>query len=693
MNKKKVILIVFLFATVIYIVRNKKNVDLEEIKNLDSVNIKYAYLNNGKLYIKQSYKEEQLLFSADLSKITEQLVGDNIVANNIIKIKKEDIKIEEKFSSYENNYQKILVVSEELWSNLVIRSTLAELLKMVPAAKNNGLLVALNKYEFVLYRDNEYQIKFCYVYEKPNNVTIKKTLVNQEINKIICNIIKNNSEIMKCTFASKILFQQNDGDKGYKIGLVDLERERIMYFDYWVLYNFKKNVTDVMAYISLLSSLVIKSHIYTIIKNPITSFSQLLSVLKDHTVKFFLSDKLLILDRIPEIADNTTIENSKINEILDKSFGTKTNVFPGKFKLLVDGDEYFLELIKEIENAKKEIKFRLYIFDNDDYGTNIATLLRKADDRNVKVKVLMDSFANITKSIELPELPFSENFKQPKSIKLYLKRKSDIQVKTSANTWLTFDHVKTLIFDDKIAFSGGMNIGQEYRYSWHDIMAKLEGPVVKAISMEFDNNWARNDLFGDLALLLQKIRNKSNKKIKMLKIPENSINMRLLYTKPWKKDIYKAQMIAIKNAKYRIYIENPYLADRRIINEIIKARGRGVDVRIILPKQNNVYLMAKNNNYLINILLKNGIRIFLYPGMTHVKASIYDDLAMIGSANFDMLSYDINKEFNVAFTDKNALQELEARLFEKDFGISEEITHPNQINVADELFSKIANRF
>ncbi len=691
MEKKKVILIIFLFATATYIIRNKKNVDLEEIKNLNNIDIKYAYLNDKKLYIKQSYKKEQLLFSTNLSKITDQLMSDNIVANNIIKIKKEDIKMEEKFSLYGDNYQKIPVVPEELWSNLVIRSTLAELVKMVPEAKNKGLLVALNKYEFVLYRDNEYQIKFCHVYEKLNNVVIKRTIVTREINKIICRIIKNNSEIMKYAFANRILFQQNSDNMGYKIGLVDLERERMMYFDYWILYSFKKNVTDVMAYISLLSSLVIKSHIYTIIKNPVTSFSQLLSVLKDHTIKFFSSDKLLVLDEVPAITDSTTVDNGKIDKILDEKFGA--NVFPGKFKLLVDGDEYFLELIKEIENAKKEIKFRLYIFDNDDYGTNIATLLRKADDRGVKVKVLMDSFANITKSIELPELPFSENFKQPKSVKLYLKRKSDIQVKTSANTWLTFDHVKTLIFDDKIAFSGGMNIGQEYRYSWHDIMAKLEGPVVEAISKEFDNNWARNDLFGDLALLLQKIRNKTDKEIKILKTPEGSINMRLLYTKPWRKDIYKAQMIAIKNAKHRIYIENPYLADRRIINEIIKARGRGVDVRIILPKRNNVYLMAKNNNYLINILLKNGIRIFLYPGMTHVKASIYDDLAMIGSANFDMLSYDINKEFNIAFTDKNALQELEVRLFEKDFGISEEITHPNQINFADELFSKIANRF
>ncbi len=691
MKKKKIILIIFLFISIAYIAKNKKNVDLEEVKNLDNVDIEYAYLNNEKLYIKQNYKKEQLLFSADLSEISSKLMSSNIVTNNIIKIKKENVEIEDEFDSEEKDYQQIPVVPREVWSNIVIRNAILELMKIVPKTKNTGLLIAINKYEFLLYRDDDYQIKFCYLYEKPINIIIEKTLNNQEINNIVFKIIGNNSEIMEYAINNKILFQQNSDDSTHQIGLIDLDYGRLMYFDYWVLYDFRKNVTDVMAYISLLSSLVVKSHIYTIIKNPITSFSQLTSVLKDHITKFLSNKKLIILDNIPAVTEDNIISDGKIDKILDRKFGE--NVFAGKFKLLVDGDEYFLELIKEIENAKDEIKFRLYIFDNDDYGTNIATLLRKANERNVDVKVLMDSFANITKSIELPELPFSENFKQPKSIKLYLKRKSDIQVKTSANTWLTFDHVKTLIFDNKTAFTGGMNIGQEYRYSWHDIMAKLEGPVVEAISKEFDNNWARNDLFGDLALLIQKILNKTDRKIKALNTPEGSINMRLLYTKPWKKDIYKAQMIAIKNAKYRIFIENPYLSDRRVINEIIKARGRGVDVRIILPKQNNVYLMAKNNNYLINILLKNGIRIFLYPGMTHVKASIYDDLAMIGSANFDMLSYDINREFNITFIDKFALQELENRLFEKDFKISEEIIHPNQINFGDELFSRIANMF
>ena len=689
MNTKKFIFAVFLILIIFFLIKSKKSIELEEVKNLDNVDIEYAYLNNEKIYIKQHYKHKYILFSADLSEISNKLNSGNLFANNIIKIKKEDIKKESEFSKDDNNYKKIPAIPKEIWENKVLRITFSELIKLIPKEKNKALLISMSNSEFLLYKDEKNNINFCYTFEKPNNVSIKKTISNQHINEIIIKTIKNNNDIMKYAIGNKILFQQNNNNSDHQIGLVDLHFKRVMYFDYWILYDFNKKVVDIFAYISLACSLVIKSHIYTIIKNPVTSFIQLTSLIKDHINKFFSEKKLIILDNIPEIVVGKEY-NHEIDKILDKTF--KNNIYKGKFKLLIDGDEYFLDLVKEIENAKQNIKFRLYIFDNDDYGTYIATLLRNVDKRGIETKVLIDSFANITKSIELPDLPFRESFKQPKSIKMYLKKGSDIEVKTSSNTWLTFDHVKTLLFDNKIAFTGGMNIGQEYRYSWHDVMAKIEGPVVKAISKEFDENWARNDLFGDLALLFQKIKIK-NTIVNDVNAPINSIDIRLFYTKPWKKDIYKAQIIAIRNAKYRIYIENPYLADRRIINEIINARARGVDVRVILPKQNNVYLMAKNNNYVMNILLKNGIRVFLYPGMTHVKASIYDNLVMLGSANFDMLSYDINKELNIAFSDKNAVLEVEKRLFEKDFAISEELTSPNQINIGDEIFSRIANMF
>lgn len=675
---------------------NKQNKEFEEINREKTLDIDYAYITNEKIYIQQKDNDKNILFSIKFSDITSKIKDKKIAANNIIKIKKEDLK-EDDFKN-NINFIKIKPITKNKWEQLIDPIISKQIIKFIPNNKNNALLVAINNKEIVIYRDENLQINYSFLYDKPKNVIITKTINNNKFNELIINSIKNNKEILEYAKHNIILFQQPIEELDYPIGIIDLKNNRIFYFDYWILYDFKKKTKDFMAGVSLLSSFIIKSHIYTIIKNPITSTEQLLFITKNKIIKAFQNENIetdYFNDeniKIENINKNENMDIDKFNEKLNKEIGNKN--FKGNIQFLIDGDEYFPELIKQIESAKDIIKIRLYIFDNDDYGTTIANLLREANnERKVKVKVLMDSFANITKSIELPEIPFRTDFKQPKSMKLYLKRKSNIEVKTSPNTWITFDHVKTLIFDEEIAFMGGMNIGQEYRYSWHDLMVKLTGPIVLATSKEFDNNWAKNDLFGDIALLYQKIINKSDSKIKSAKINKDMFDIRLLYTKPGNRDIFKSQILAIKNAKNYIYIENPYIADRRIVKELIKASRRGVDIRIILPEYNNVYLMAKNNNYLINIFLKNKIKVFLYPGMTHVKASIYDGWAMIGSANFDMLSYDINKEFNIAFSDLKAVEYLKNNLFYKDFKISKEITNLKQVNIGDKFFSKIANKF
>ena len=112
------------------------------------------------------------------------------------------------------------------------------------------------------------------------------------------------------------------------------------------------------------------------------------------------------------------------------------------------------------------------------------------------------------------------------------------------------------------------------------------------------------------------------------------VDVRLLYTKPSQAEIFFAQLEAIKRAKRRIYIENAYFSDDRIVGELIKARSRGVDVRVILPGENDVGIMDKNNQIMANKLWRNGVRVYFYKGMTHVKAALYDGWAVVGFGYF-----------------------------------------------------------
>jgi len=84
-------------------------------------------------------------------------------------------------------------------------------------------------------------------------------------------------------------------------------------------------------------------------------------------------------------------------------------------------------------------------------------------------------------------------------------------------------------------------------------------------------------------------------------------------------------------------------------------------------------------------LIANGIRVYAYPGMTHLKAAIYDGWACVGSANLNKMSLRIGQELNIAYSDPTAVGQLKQQLFETDFGRSREITKIEPLNWLDSL--------
>ena len=77
-----------------------------------------------------------------------------------------------------------------------------------------------------------------------------------------------------------------------------------------------------------------------------------------------------------------------------------------------------------------------------------------------------------------------------------------MEVRASANPWLTIDHRKCIIIDGRQAYVGGMNIGWKYRYEWHDMMVRLTGPVVGRLEKDYGEAWAHAGTFGGFCLCL-----------------------------------------------------------------------------------------------------------------------------------------------------------------------------------------------
>ena len=83
----------------------------------------------------------------------------------------------------------------------------------------------------------------------------------------------------------------------------------------------------------------------------------------------------------------------------------------------------------------------------------------------------------------------------------YLETGSRVRVRTHSNPFMTGDHVKSTIIDSERAFVGGMNIGREYRYEWHDMMMEVTGPIVAGLERDSDKAWGKAGFVGDLGLL------------------------------------------------------------------------------------------------------------------------------------------------------------------------------------------------
>ena len=356
----------------------------------------------------------------------------------------------------------------------------------------------------------------------------------------------------------------------------------------------------------------------------------------------------------------------------------------GRIRFLVDGAAFFPALIHDLKSAQQSIRMRMYIFDNDDYALEIADLLRERSDE-VSVQILLDGFGTITGGMAGPEYTPQHAAPRPVSIGAYLRADSTISVRMLSNPWMQGDHTKTIIVDDRTAYLGGMNIGREYRYEWHDLMVGAEGPVVDELIRDFENTRAQTGLLGDLQAGLQRSRHPVRER------RPGDYPLRLIHTRTGNSQILRSQIAAMRRAQNRVWIQNAYLTSDRVLYELIKARRRGVDVRVILPYQTDSGLISRSNVLAANLMLKHGIRVYVYPGMSHLKAAIYDGWACMGSANFDRLSLRLNKETNIATSHLPAVEALARQVFLPDFEHAVELTAPLPERWLDFLKEQIAD--
>ena len=207
------------------------------------------------------------------------------------------------------------------------------------------------------------------------------------------------------------------------------------------------------------------------------------------------------------------------------------------------------------------------------------------------------------------------------------------------------NHRKIVVIDGKIGYMGGVNLradhmGKNKRLSpWRDTQIKIEGSAVLALQNIFFNDW-----------LYAKNEKLTQNQIKEYFIKPNKTsgcNMQIVSSGPEEKQ-NKTKMLylnTINNSHKFLYIQTTYfIVKQDVLNQIIDAKNRGVNITIIVPKKPDNKVVYAGTLKCLEYLIKNNINVYLYNGFIHSKVVLSENVLCVGSANFDNRSMDLNFE-------------------------------------------------
>ncbi len=321
-------------------------------------------------------------------------------------------------------------------------------------------------------------------------------------------------------------------------------------------------------------------------------------------------------------------------------------------------------MLAAIAQAKHEILLEMYWFQDDRVGLAFRDALVARASAGLVVRVIYDGIGSLGVSGALwdpleragaeiveygPVTPWHRRFRWDR-----------VEFR---------DHRKLLVVDGEIGFTGGINIGEAWSpvesggRAWRDDAIQVEGPSVVEMRAIFYQTWRAcgRELPRDVAPLPRRA--------------DSGIAM-LVNRGGRRRSIRDAYRTAIRHARSRIDIANPYfLPGPLFLASLRKAARRGVEVRILIPGRNDVWLVSMAMGHVIGNLLDHGVRVFAFQDrVLHMKTAVFDvTMAMVGSYNLDPRSNRYNREFNVAVYDR-AFAEQVRTSFDEDLAHSVELT-------------------
>jgi len=322
---------------------------------------------------------------------------------------------------------------------------------------------------------------------------------------------------------------------------------------------------------------------------------------------------------------------------------------------------YFDNVLHAISNAQSQIDMETYIFEVDAIGEKISHALIQAAQRGVVVRLLVDGmgvnidFVHIAKQLRTAGAQVRIHRPLPWHFQQWSFSLSSIKGIQKFWYLLSYinqrNHRKILIIDQESIWLGSINISQKHLLrahggeNWRDTAIELHQVSTQAAQSVFDLSW-------------NKWKRKAKKRLAQTILPSPFL---FNFTRLLRQTQRRQLLSRISLAENHIWITNAYFVpDSKLLQALVSASKKGIDVRIVLPYQSDVFFMPWAASFFYEQLLNAGARIYEYQtGILHAKTLIIDDWASIGSSNFNRRSLLHDLEVDYTLQLKESINQLE----------------------------------
>jgi cardiolipin synthase len=323
-----------------------------------------------------------------------------------------------------------------------------------------------------------------------------------------------------------------------------------------------------------------------------------------------------------------------------------------KIRVLVDSSEYWDVLRQDLAGARERVYVQTLSFEDDEVGRALAAelLAARAPDRRMLVDASIDLVLR-DRVLYRPRNLFDADLRAHVAGTQRLVDRlcvGGVPVRKTHGMGPLFagffsrNHKKLVVIDRTVAYTGGINFCR-HNFAWHDVMLRMEGEeVADFLAVDFLETWEGRNRHA--------VRSFGVNDVHLLDGATNAA-------------AFEPILRLIESAAREIVIHSPYLTFP-FLDAIIRAARRGVPVTLLTPERNNWRLVTP---YVLWRTRREGFRVHRYPGrMSHVKALLIDESLVLGSCNFDYVSYAGHQEILLVVREPSVIDAFRRSVLEPD---------------------------